>query len=52
MDRTFPIRVKWQHSWKKSSVIFCKDRQELVSKIQDMLPNAEVSHYFIKLYHH
>jgi hypothetical protein len=47
MDRTFPVRVKWQHSWKKSSVIFCKDSQELVSKIQDMLPNAEVRDLFI-----
>ncbi|WJX21385.1 hypothetical protein P8452_10829 [Trifolium repens] len=42
MDRTFAFRVKWQYQWKKSSVIFCKDNKELVAKIQEQLPNAEV----------
>jgi hypothetical protein len=42
MHRTFAFRVKWQWSWGHGSVIMCKDDKDLVAKIQEQLPNAEV----------
>jgi hypothetical protein len=42
MQRTFAMRVKWQHSWNQASVSKCKDSKDLIAKIQDQLPVAEV----------
>jgi hypothetical protein len=49
MGRKFAFRVKWQPGWGgQGSVVHCKDSQELVSKIQEHLPVAEV--WFITLF--
>jgi hypothetical protein len=44
MDRTFAFRVKWQPGWGsgQASVLECRDSPELVKKILEQLPNAEV----------
>jgi hypothetical protein len=42
MQRTFAMRVKWQHSWNQASVSKCKDSKDFITKIQDQLPVAEV----------
>jgi hypothetical protein len=43
MGRKFAFRVKWQPGWGgQGSVVHCKDSPELVSKIQEHLPVAEV----------
>jgi hypothetical protein len=43
MGRKFAFRVKWQPGWGgQGSVVHCKDSQELVAKIQEHLPVAEV----------
>jgi hypothetical protein len=43
MGRKFAFRVKWQPGWGgQGSVVHCKDSPELVSKIQEHLPIAEV----------
>jgi hypothetical protein len=43
MHRKFAFRVKWQPGWGgQGSVVHCKDSQELVAKIQEHLPVAEV----------
>jgi hypothetical protein len=51
MNRTFAFRVKWQPGWGgQASVLNVKDSKELVAKIQEHLPVAEV--YTILSYWH
>jgi hypothetical protein len=46
MERTFAFRVKWTSGWGgQASVSICKDSKELVAKIQEQLPVAEVQYY-------
>jgi hypothetical protein len=43
MDRKFAFRVKWQPGWGgQATVSLCKDSTELICKIQEHLPAAEV----------
>jgi hypothetical protein len=43
MGRKFAFRVKWQPGWGgQGSVVHCKDSHDLVAKIQEHLPVAEV----------
>jgi hypothetical protein len=44
MDRKFAIRVKWQTGWGgHATVLQCRDSNELIEKIQEQLPAAEVA---------
>jgi hypothetical protein len=44
MDRKFAIRVKWQTGWGgHATVLQCRDNNELIEKIQEQLPAAEVA---------
>jgi hypothetical protein len=44
MDRKFAIRVKWQTGWGgHATVLQCRDSNELIQKIQEQLPAAEVA---------
>jgi hypothetical protein len=44
MDRKFAIRVKWQTGWGgHATVVQCRDSNELIEKIQEQLPAAEVA---------
>ncbi|GAU17227.1 hypothetical protein TSUD_324300 [Trifolium subterraneum] len=44
MERRFAFRVKWQPGWGgQGTVSFCKDSKDLIAKIEEVIPVAEVS---------
>jgi hypothetical protein len=44
MDRKFAFRVKWQTGWGgHATVLQCRDSNELIEKIQEQLPAAELT---------
>jgi hypothetical protein len=46
MDRKFAFRVKWQTGWGgHATVLQCRDSNDLIDKIQEQLPAAEVNHF-------